>query len=200
MAWHQTDQGVYYSFQSTQADDNALEVYYYFTGSVTTAWAVESIAALAGNMQLESTMNPFIRAANQSGAFGLVQWITFKSQMISWAQNNGFTPTNGAPQCAYIELERQGIDTQWLGRGDYQGITFSNFAYNSGNWTVAELTKMFWACFERSAEYQPSRERYAAYYYQLFTGSPPGPGPTHKWLYKKKKPWYRAGGRKYINA
>jgi len=209
MAWHNSDQGIYYykpgesGWPDQRAIDNGMEVYYFFTGNVTTPWTTESIAAMAGNMTLESTMNPFIRAANQSGAFGLVQWVTFKSNMISWANSNGLTPTDGMPQCSYIELERQGIDTQWLGRGDYSGVTFSNFAYNSGGWTLAELTKMFWACFERSAEYQTVRETYANVYYQLYTGTPPGPTPSGGlpiYILKRKKPWYRPGGRKYINA
>lgn len=207
MAWHNNDAGVYYykpnesGWPDQRAIDNGMEVYYYFSQTVSTAWAVESIAAMAGNMTLESTMNPYIRSVNQSGAFGLVQWVTFKSAMISWAQSNGYTPTDGYPQCAYIEQERLGIDTQWLGRGDYQGITFSNFAYNSGNWTLAQLTRMFWACFERSAEYQPIRETYASVYYQLYTQSPPpGFDPKLLLLMRKNKPWWRSGGRKYINA
>ena len=176
MAWHDSTIGAHYSYGSTEATDNAWEIYNYFRG-LSPQWAIESISAICGNAQLESVMNPAIRDSNQSGAFGLWQWISNKTNMINWANGHGLRPTSGPAQVQYLDQERQGIDTQWLGRGQYSGITFTNFATNSMGYTVAQLSHCFWACFERSREYQTDRTRWSVGYYEIFTGSPP-PGPT----------------------
>lgn len=197
MAWHDTTVGVYYRIGSTEAIDNAWEIYAYFR-NLSTPWAIESIAAMCGNMQTESQMNPYVRETTQSGAFGLVQWITHKRDMISWAQNQGMRATSGPAQVAYIEQERQGIDDQWLGRHEFVGMRMSEFAYNSRNFTVSKLSYCWWDCFERSAEYQQQRGRDSATYYELFTGSPP-PGDEQLpiWLMRKRRWWYM-GGRRYV--
>lgn len=199
MAWHDTTLGAHYAYNSQNAIDNAWEVYNYFRG-LTHQWAVESIAALCGNMSVESYINPYIRETTQSGAFGLVQWITHKSDMIAWANNHGLRPTSGPAQVQYIEQERQGIDDQWIGRGDFSGVTFSDFAYNTRNYTVLQLARCFWDCFERSAEYQTSRGRRAEYYYQIFGGTPPTPAPSILTIlsFIIKKPWFKIGGKKCL--
>lgn len=205
MAWHDTTLGAHYwlgGSGNAEAIDNAWEIYAYFR-NLPTPWTIESIAALTGNIQYEGIMNPYVRDANTTRAFGLVQWITHRSDMISWARNNGMDPTKGPPQVQYIELERQGIDDQWIGRGDFRGMSMSDFAYNTRSLTVERLARCWWDCFERSAEYQTGRGTYAVKYYELFTGgTPPGPGPSpspgYLTLWMLKRRWWYKGGRRYL--
>lgn len=206
MAWYDTSHGTYYRYTSTEARANAWEVYNYFRG-LGNPWEIVSIAAMCGNMMLESTLNPYIRETTQSGAFGLVQWITHKQDMISWAQSQGLRATSGPAQVRYIEQERNGIDDQWQGRQEYVGMRFSDFAYNTRGYDLQTLTHCFWRCFERSNAYQTDRELYARYYYSMFTGEdPPGPGPGPEpgtvpaWLLFRRRPWWKLGGRKYITT
>ncbi len=188
MSWHDTTQGVYYRYGTTEATENAWEIYYYFHG-LSTPWAVESIAALCGNFQLESQMNPFVRSATESGAFGLAQWITNKQTMIRWATSQGLRATSGPAQVQYIEAERSGAvqDGQYLPRNEFSHVSFNDFAYNQETLTVEQLARCWWNNYERSAAYQEDRTTWAKGYYQLFTGGPgpgpgPGPGDVPKWL------------------
>lgn len=203
MAWHDTTLGAHYGYTTSEAVDNAWEVYNYFRG-LGNPWEITSIAALCGNMSVESYMNPYIRESTASGAFGLVQWISNKSNMINWAQSNNLRATSGNAQVRYIEQERLGIDDQWGGRGDFVGVTFSDFAYNTRGYTVSVLARCFWDCFERSREYQTSRAARAEYYYSVFTGGEPPtptPGDVPTWLLlRRKRPWWKLGGRKYITV
>ena len=57
--WYDTTVGAHYSYGSPESTANAWEIYNYFR-SLSPPWAVESIAALCGNFQLESVMNPCI--------------------------------------------------------------------------------------------------------------------------------------------
>lgn len=197
--WYDTTHGARYALRSPEADANGWEIYNYFH-NLTPSWSTESIAAMCGNWQHESVMNPFIRYTTESGGFGLAQWITNKSNLISWATSQGLTPTSGPAQVQYVEQERQGIDDQWLRRGDY-AQSFDSFAYNQQSMSVAQLTRCFNDCFERPNQWWSVRVTNAEYYYQLFGGTPPGPSPTaDPWLYFKKRPWWKPGGRKYINA
>lgn len=182
MSWHYAP-GQYFQRDGVEANDNAMEVYYFFSG-LSVPWATESIAALAGNMNIESTMNPLVRLFTTSGAFGLVQWITHKQTMSTWCANNGYDRDTGPGQCAYIEAERGGADDQWSRKSEWNNITFTQFAQNTPGYTVEQLAKCFNDCFEKPGSYNPQRARWAVYYYQMFTGSPPGPTPGNidKWL------------------
>lgn len=181
--WYDTSQGTHYSYGSVEATANAWEIYNYFRG-LSAPWAVESIAALCGNAQLESIMNPFIRSESESGAFGLWQWITNKQTMINWTNSQGLRATSGPAQVQYVEAERSGAvqDTQYLPRQEFSNVTFNDFAYNQDNLSVRDLARCWWVNYERSAAWQEDRATWAAGYYQLFTGSPPPIGTLPKWL------------------
>lgn len=181
--WYDTSHGTHYRYGSTEATANAWEIYNYFRG-LSAPWAVESIAALCGNAQLESVMNPYIRSDTESGAFGLWQWITNKQTMIHWANSQGLRPTSGPAQVRYVEAERSGAvkDTQYLPRQEFSHVSFNDFAYNQESLSVRELARCWWTNYERSASWQDDRARWAEGYYQIFTGSPPQPGTVPKWL------------------
>lgn len=190
--WYDTSQGTRYNYGTTEATANAWEIYNYFRG-LTTPWAVESIAALCGNAQLESQMNPFIRADTESGAFGLWQWITNKQTLINWANGQGLRPTSGPAQVQYVEAERSGAvqDSQYLPRQEFSHVSFNDFAYNQETLTVQQLAKCWWTNYERSAAWQEDRATWAAGYYELFTGSPPPTGTVPPWLLFKWKERHR---------
>ena len=166
-------------------DNNAWEIYNFFHSQ---GWAVESIAAMAGNIDVESTVNPQRINAN-SGARGLTQWLgNRRTMMIDYVTNTlGYSSwDNGDGQIRYILHEEQAPSSTegWLKRGGYDR-TFSQFATNSENDSLQDLAYMWQMCYERVSIGVPVPVRYrrTQYYYQLFRGGPgPGPGNVPKWL------------------
>lgn len=222
MAWNQ-DAGVYYAkpnrsgWPDQRAIDNAWEVYNFFHSAL--GWTVESVAALAGNMTQESTLNPLVRAFTTSGAYGLTQLTTHKQDMKTWCQTYGYDYETGYGQCWYINYQKtnQHQADQWYATNAYP-ISFREFAENTPGYTVDQLSRAFNFCYERPGPtYNTDRTEYSEYYYNLYQGEPPGPGPDPPgpgpdppgptpglnipiYILQRKKPWWRSGGRKYINA
>lgn len=210
MAWHE-DTGVYYAkpnrsgWPDQRAIDNAWEIYYFFVQNL--GWNVSSVAAMVGNMTVESTLNPLVRAFTTSGAFGLTQLTTHKQGMKTWCQQHGYDYNTGYGQCQYINYQKtnQREADQWYQTSSFP-ISFTQFAENSVFYTLEQLAQAFCFCYERPGpNYNTDRTIFAEYYYQMYQGTPPGPGPTPGtgipiFLLFKKKPWYRPGGRKYIHA
>ena len=177
MAWI-VRPGIQQSLTRSEMDNNAWEVYNYFH-ALTQPWTVESIAAMCGNMEAESSMNP--GNENTNGAYGLTQYRnTRKTTFQSWMTNNGYQYYDGAGQCVYINysLTHNSETEAWYGRGGYTN-SFSDFAYNTGAWGLNDLTDMFQYCFERVSIGTPAGNRRgrAAHYLELFGGTPPGPTP-----------------------
>lgn len=73
-------------------------------------WTYEAIAAILGNMQTESNMNPGIwenlDSGNTSGGYGLVQW-TPATKLIDWASENGLDYTDIDTQLQRILWEME---------------------------------------------------------------------------------------------
>lgn len=191
MAW--IEPGNVYLNQ-TQMDNNAWEVYNFFT-SLNPPWQMISVAALCGNMQLESTINPG-KINSGSGAYGLTQWTNNKTKMQTWCTTNGYQYDSGIGQTHYIEWERanpgpNGSD-QWYATPSYN-LSMSAFAYNSNNNDLNYLTAAFKYNYERNNnEDTATRQHYAQHYYELFGGSPPGPGNLLKKILGAllKPTWY----------
>lgn len=161
-------------------DNNAWELYNYFKPL---GWVDESLAAMCGNFDVESTINPQ-RINPNSHAYGLGQWLTTrKTRMIDYVTNTlGFSDWgNGIGQTKYIEQEWLHPSTYegWYKRGGYNR-TFNQFSGNTENDSLEDLAYMFQMCYERVSIGKPVPVRYrrTQYYYQLFKGGPgPGPGP-----------------------
>ena len=187
MAWIYAGAGT--NLPYTDRDNNALEVYRYYTQVASPAWNVTSLAALCGNMSRESTLNPHRTAT--SGAFGLVQWLTFKTQMQQWCTAQGWDYNDGDPQCAYLDHERA-INQNYLVRNGYD-LTWNQFAYNTLNKDLYYLTASFKYQYEKnSSDDVAGRYADAQRFYELFTGQPfPSGSLLKKILGALLKPtWY----------
>lgn len=188
------------ALNQSQMDNNAWEMYNYYR-NLSNPWTVESIAALCGNAQLESTINP--ARVNSSGYTGLTQLGgTRKTTMLNWLSSNGFSSDSGPGQTRYIEYERANPSAteSWYHRGGYTN-SFSDFAYNTQSWSLEDLTYMFQYCYERNSfDPQTQRYTYAQHYWSLFQSTPPGPDIIELLIMRKHKMFWKPGGRRYIGT
>lgn len=122
-----------------------------------------TISAILGNMQAESTINPELNEVGGSG-YGLVQW-TPQSVLINHASALGYSDyQNGDTQLKVIIAETRGesginewYSTQafinnYLSSGatqDMVGITGNQFLNNTMNWSPDKLAVLFMTCYER---------------------------------------------------
>ena len=184
MAWIS---GNFYLGQ-TQMENNALEVWRCLSGYGCT---VNGVAAILGNMQAESTINPGIweglTPSSTPGAivgYGLCQWTPW-NKYADWA--GAGWQDNGDKECERIIYESQnGI--QWfenyaapqIGLPVFPPITLWEMLTSTDD--CRTLASYFHAYYEHPAESQlvstdPTRKANAAYWYEYLYGTPPGPGP-----------------------
>ena len=122
-----------------------------------------TISAILGNMQAESTLNPTLNEVGGSG-YGLVQW-TPVSVLQNHCSNLGLSGyTNGSVQLRVLLSEIRGTNNnnEWYSTqafinnytssgatSDMVGITGEQFLNNSMNWSPQKLAILFMACYER---------------------------------------------------
>lgn len=144
MEWYDTYQ---LWLTEEQSLHNAQIVANHFSG---TDWTPESIAALCGNMRVESSINPdmyeYGYGWQEDRGYGLVQW-TPRSKYWNWAVQQGLEPRNGNSQLARIDYEVEN-DIQWIATTEYP-LTFSEFRQNTGSWSIEYLTEAFTWNYER---------------------------------------------------
>ena len=169
----------------------------------------KTIAAILGNMQAESTINPERQEVGGQG-YGLVQW-TPVSVLQNHCTTLGLSPyTDGDVQLQVIiaEILNQSGVGEWYttsafisnyynsgASSDMIGVTGQQFLDNSMGWDSDKLSIMFMAGYERPS-YDPNvnhyqlRMQYALEWYQYMGGIPPTPTRKKgkfKWvLYSKK--------------
>lgn len=156
---------------------------------------INTIAALAGNAQVESTINPGLNEGGGGSGYGLFQW-TPKSDLIEACSQLGISPyTDGSIQCRCLDGELFTLRNQWYTSSafirpyyrsgaisDMIGITPEQFKSNSMGWNPDKLAILFMAAYERPS-YDPStnhaekRKANANYWYEYYTGNPPTPPP-----------------------
>lgn len=156
---------------------------------------INTIAALAGNVQAESTINPGLNEVGGAG-YGLFQW-TPKSDLINACSQLGISPyTDGSIQCQCLDGELFTLRNQWYSSrafispyynsgatSDMIGITPEQLKVNSMGWKPDKLAILFMAAYERPS-YDPAtnhaekRKANANYWYEYYTGNPPTPTPT----------------------
>lgn len=154
---------------------NAAYIYNYLHPR---GWTMESIAAMLGNMETESSINPGIwqnLTENPSNGYGLVQW-TPATKYTDWCDENGLEPSHMASALQRIEYELEN-HLQWF-PSDYSDMTFAEFKASTAS--VYDLALVFLANYERPADpTQPQRGTQAESWYE-FLRSLPKTGPIAK--------------------
>lgn len=150
----------------TEMQNNADIMYAFFTDQ---GWTVNAIAAMFGNMQTESTLNPGIWENLDPfiGGYGLVQWTPY-TKYSEWAGTDW--QDNGQKEMERIiyELENH---LQWISTSLYP-MTFREFSQSDK--PPAYLAQAFLYNYERPAvKPQPARSRQAEYWYEYLAGHPP---------------------------
>ena len=193
MAWISDDR---YLSQSEMENNANIIINYYRSRNIDD----NTIAALLGNMQAESTLSPGLTERGGGGGYGLVQW-TPKQNLIDACNILNLTPyTSGDNQIRVIIEEIRGIPNsinQWYtssafisryynsgATSDMVGITPQQFLSNSMRWGADKLAVLFMAGYERPS-YDPSinhyttRQQNALNWLQYMGGViPPTPTPT----------------------
>lgn len=164
----------------------------------------KTIAAILGNMQAESTINPELQETGGQG-YGLVQW-TPVSVLQNHCNTLGLSPYNsGDIQIQVLIAEiinisgvgewytSSGFISNYYNSGatsDMIGITGQQFLNNTMNWDSDKLAVLFMAGYERPS-YDPNinhyqlRQQYALSWYNYIINQPIPPSTTKR----KKFPW-----------
>ena len=186
----------YLSEYGTEMTANANYIYSFFTEK---GWTKNSICAMLGNMQKESTINPGIwenlESGNYNGGLGLVQW-TPASKLINWCDENNLVYTSIEAQCKRIiyELENGG---QWEATSSYPE-SFSQFTKSTKD--IEYLTYAFLKNYERAGvEAVQERIDHANYWFTHlgevinFTPRLNSDGMIDNPYWYSKNPFYLAG-------
>lgn len=160
---------------TSQMEVNARYIY---SQLLENGWSENAIAALLGNMQAESSINPGRWQSDIVGAtsmgYGLVQW-TPATKYIDWARENGFNDYSEMhPNVERIIYEVKN-NVQWIGKGEYSDMSFEDFSKSSE--PVGWLAVGFLLCYERPADQsedvQKFRSGLAEGWYEFLTGVKP---------------------------
>ena len=139
-----------------QMDANAQYILNYLRAR---GWTKVAVAAMLGNMQTESTINPGLwegfRANDMSAGFGLVQW-TPASKFINWANSNGLDYLNIDSQLSRIIYELNN-NIQWISTTDYP-MSFYEFSRSYNH--IHDLTAAFMYNYERPRSDSSFSDRY----------------------------------------
>lgn len=164
----------------TEMQGNALAIVLYFNAR---GWTKNAIAAMLGNMESESTINPGIYegldSTSTTNGFGLVQW-TPNTKYKTWADANGYGADYGNiyGQLARIQYELDN-GLQWIPTDAYP-MSFYTFTRSTAS--VETLAQAFLHNYERPASLdQPNRSTQARKWYDFFYNEtlPPVAPPTN---------------------
>lgn len=175
------------SLSQSQMEMNASYIYSYLKHE---GWSDNAIAAILGNMQAESTINPGRWQSDRVGGdssghgYGMVQWTPY-TKYTNWCESEGRgDPSEMDNNLARIMYEVKN-NIQWIGTGKYKGMSFEEFA--TSELSVSELAIGFLLCYERPADQSSSVQTYrsnlAKAWYTYLTGLTPS-DPSND---KKKK-------------
>lgn len=158
-------------------------------------WTINSICGVLGNMQSESSINPWIweglEYGNLSRGYGLTQW-TPASKYIDWAGSDWKNPDKELDRIVW-EVNN---GKQWFSNPSAPivnpPLTFREFT--KSNLDVVTLANYFLWYYEHPAiTIQPNRGEQAKYWYKYLSGIVP-PTPITK---RKKMPlWMKINYRK----
>lgn len=163
----------------TQMEKNAGYIFSYFTYE---GWTPQAVAAILGNMQAESTINPGRWQGNNVGsgpAYGIVQWDPW-TKYTEWCTAQGFLdPSEMDNNLSRILYEIENNE-QWYATEAYD-LTFREFTKSTA--APSYLAAAFVKNYERPADQSESALAYrgslADAWYKYITGTdpePPDPG------------------------
>lgn len=171
-----------------EMEDNANYIASYLLAR---GWSLNAIAAILGNMESESGINPGIYenldSNSTTNGYGLVQW-TPNTKYKEWAFSRGYTIAEIGrivPQLDRIIYEvKNGL--QWIETDAYP-MSFTAFTKDTQT-SVEELAQAFMYNYERPATLnQPQRSSQARSWYSFITGGSSPPTPTPEPTPKPKK-------------
>ncbi|WP_289198102.1 phage tail tip lysozyme [Bacteroides acidifaciens] len=181
MGWTETEN---LRLDDAQKQGNATEIWNILGGR---GWSVNAVAAILGNMQVESSINPNVwegykvRPEDTSLGFGLVQW-TPANKIRSWLRSNGYAVSSGSGQChrLYLEMEEGLAGQYFINKNKLYPI--SRTAFIKSTEAPQKLASAFMYNYERpSAEAvrlsEADRRKYAGDWYLYLSGVQPEPDP-----------------------
>lgn len=187
MAWIAVDTDQNTGFPQAAQENNVNIIAGYFRGQ---GWTDNAIAAMLGNMQVESFINPgqFEIGRNYSASygFGLVQW-TPRTKFSDWAGADW--RTNYDKQIQRIQYELQN-GLQWT----YNvAMTFAQFSVSTDS--VDYLTEVFCRNYENPLDWTASISirRTNANNWYTYLGNTPTPGNLPIWMLFKLR-WNNTKG------
>lgn len=171
-----------------------LNANYIFSYLKNKGWSDNSISALLGNMQAESSINPGRWQSDRVGGdesghgYSLVQWTPY-TKYTNWCSEQGFEdPSEMDTALARVIYEvENGI--QWIPVGRFSDMSFKDFTTSSES--VSELAAAFLLCYERpkdqSTEKQLYRGELAKAWYEYLLGVTPSDPDSPSRKNKKSK-------------
>ena len=183
---------------SAYQKDNADKIYNVFTAL---GWSVNAIAAMVGNMQVESGLDPACSyprigttmatigntyaTSYPDNAYGLVQWKgrgsidPANNQLVGYAIRYGYEWYDGDIQMNRMTWEYQNNQKFHAQTVDGTYWTYANFASSTSSPSV--LAKAWMVCYEGTYSVLSNRQSNAEYWYDYFTQGP-GPTPQDDWI------------------
>lgn len=171
MAWIAIRTNQRPNFTEAQKQNNVNIIASYFRAR---GWTDNAIAALCGNMEIESYLNP---AQSELGSglydtsygFGLVQWTgASRIDFVSWAGVDWETDYN--KQLERIIYEMNGGYVQWIPVAAYGYMSFVQFSQSTA--TPEYLAMAFEYSYERGTPLQADREAAARKWYNYLIETP----------------------------
>ena len=137
----------------SEMEDNARFIWNYLGSR---GWSINAVAAMLGNMETESTINPGIweslAAGNTSGGYGLVQW-TPATKYLNWSSERGLEPSLMTSNLKRIVWEFDNGESYYPTDYDISASEFKVSTQSPGFLAMVFLTN-----YEQPADYnQPHR-------------------------------------------
>ncbi len=154
---------------SDEMHQNAAYIWWYLQQR---GWTANAVAGMLGNIEVESSINPFIwenlDEGNFEGGFGLVQW-TPATKLTNWCANNALVYYEMDSQLERLIWEQENENGQFYSADtQYAGMTFTDF--KNSDLPAYDLGMIFLACYERPRDpNQPSRGENAEYWFDYIT-------------------------------
>lgn len=179
MAWQAVWTNSLDALTQSQREQNVDIIYAYFNAL---GWEINPIAAMLGNMHVESQLNPAqwehgypIYNPGNTG-FGLSQWTPW-TKIRDAIGSDWETNYNGQLDRINYEAQPENQGVQWIPVSAYSNYTFQQFAHDTTH-NLEWLVGCYEYSYERGTPAIQQRLGYAQAWLTYMQTHPPGPGPT----------------------